>query len=58
MMMNKVLGIPVTQPADAIDSVAKGLARINNFIPVKGRAANKDITSLVSKYYEENKSIK
>ena len=58
MMMNKVLGIPVTQPADAIDSVAKGLARINNFIPVKGRAANKDITTLVSKYYEENKSIK
>jgi rod shape-determining protein MreB len=58
MMMNKVLGIPVTQPADSIDSVAKGLARINNFIPVKGRAANKDITSLVSKYYEENKSIK
>ena len=57
-MMNKVLGIPVTQPTDAIDSVAKGLARINNFIPVKGRATNKNITSMIPKYYEENKSIK
>ncbi len=58
MMMNKVLGIPVTQPDDAIDSVAKGLARINNFIPVKGRASNKDITSQIPKIYEENKSAK
>ncbi len=58
MMMNKVLGIPVTQPADAVDSVAKGLSRINNFIPVRGRAVNKNITSQIPKCYEENKSVK
>ncbi len=58
MMMNKVLGIPVTQPDDAIDSVAKGLARINNFISVKGRSANKNITAQIPKLYEENKSVK
>lgn len=55
MMMNKVLDIPVTMPRDALDCVAKGLARINNFIPVKGRASCKNITSKVSKYYEEAK---
>ncbi len=58
MMMNKVLDIPVTQPSDAIDSVAKGLSRINNFIPVKGKASCKNITSQITKYYEENKSTK
>ena len=57
MMMNKVLDIPVMQPGCAIDSVAKGLARINNIIPAKGRAVCKDITSQVSKYYEESKSL-
>jgi len=55
MMMNRVLDIPVTMPHDAIDSVAKGLSRINNFIPVKGRASCKNITSQISKYYEETK---
>lgn len=55
MMMNKVLGIPVTRPIDAIDSVAKGLSRINSFIPVKGRSSNKNITNLVAKYYETKK---
>ncbi len=55
MMMNKVLDIPVMQPECAIDSVAKGLARINNIIPLKGRTAGKDITSQISKYYEETK---
>lgn len=55
MMMNRVLDIPVTMPQDAIDSVAKGLSRINNFIPVKGRASCKNITSQISKYYEETK---
>ena len=58
MMMSKVLGISVTMPADAIDSVAKGLSRINTFIPVKGRASSKNVTSLVSKYYEDKKSSK
>jgi len=56
IMMGKVLGISVTRPDDAIDSVAKGLSRINTFIPVKGRATNKNVTSLVSKYYENKKT--
>ncbi len=58
IMMSKVLGIPVTQPADAIDSVAKGLSRINNIIPVKGRSSNKNVTAQVSKYYESKKASK
>lgn len=57
-MMSKVLGIPVTQPEDPMDSVAKGLSRINTFIPVKGRAANKNVTNLVAKYYENKKNQK
>ena len=51
VMANKVLGIPVTRPDDAIDSVAKGLSRINNYIPMRVRP-NKNITSQMSKYYE------
>lgn len=54
-MMSKVLGITVNQPTDPIDSVAKGLSRINSLIPVKGRALNKNITSLVHKYYADKK---
>lgn len=56
MMMSKVLGVKVTRPSDAIDCVAKGLSRINSFIPVKGRATNKNITSLVAGYYETKKA--
>ena len=58
IMMSKVLGIAVTQPDDPIDSVAKGLSRINTFIPVKGRAANKNVTGQVTKYYESKKTSK
>lgn len=58
IMMSKVLGISVTQPADPIDSVAKGLSRINTFIPVKGRNANKNVTNQVAKYYENKKTSK
>lgn len=54
-MMSKVLGIPVTQPTDAIDSVAKGLSRINALIPTKARASGKNITSQVAKFYENKK---
>ncbi len=50
-MANKVLGIPVFQPEDPIDSVAKGLSRINNYIPPRTRT-NKNITSQIAKYYE------
>ena len=57
-MMSKVLGISVTQPPDPIDSVAKGLSRINTFIPVKGRNANKNVTNQVAKYYENKKTSK
>ena len=58
MLMSKVLGIAVTLPTDPMDSVAKGLARINSLIPVRGRASNKNVTSLVSKYYEDKKTSK
>ena len=51
-MMENVLGVPVYQPIDAIDSVAKGLSMINSLIPVKGRALNKNVTSDIAKYYE------
>lgn len=54
-MMSKVLGITVNQPTDPIDSVAKGLSRINSLIPVKGRAVNKNVTSQVLKYYLDKK---
>ena len=54
-LLSKVLGLPVTKPKDAIDSVAKGLARINGFLPAKLKVNNKNITNLVSKYYEGSK---
>ncbi len=57
-MINKVLGIKVTLPSDAIDAVAKGLTVINSIIPVKGKSANKNVTNLVAKYYEDTKSTK
>lgn len=55
LMMTKVLGVPVRQPADPIDSVAKGLSIINTRIPVKGRAAQKNVTDMVASYYKDNK---
>ncbi len=53
IMMQKVLGINVTKPQDAIDCVAKGLSRVNNIIPSKGRAGNKNVTSMLFKYYAD-----
>ena len=50
-MMAKVFEIPVTKANKPIDCVSKGLARINSFIPVKTRMNNKNITSMLSKYY-------
>ena len=52
VMTNKVLGIPVTQPEDPMDSVAKGLSRINSYIPMRIRSNNKNITSQIARYYE------
>ena len=56
IMMEKVLGIKVKKPDDAIDSVAKGLSRINNFIPLRMRSNNKNITAQLCKYYETKKA--
>lgn len=53
MMMSKVLGVPVSQPDNPIDSVAVGLAEINAMIPMKGKSANKNVTLLIPKYYKE-----
>ena len=53
VMMNKVLGIGVTKPDDAIDSVARGLSEINTLIPVKGKASRKNITDIIVDYYRE-----
>ena len=58
IMMNKVLGIAVTKPEGAIDCVAKGLSRINNFIPSRMRTNNKNITQQLCKYYEAKKEKK
>jgi len=52
VMMNKVFDIPVTCPDSPIDSVAKGLSRINNIIPQKVRANSKNVTASLAKYYE------
>ena len=54
-LMQKVLDIPVTKPVSAIDCVAKGLSRINSFLPVKARVNQKNITAQVAKYYENSK---
>lgn len=56
LMMSKILGISVTRPQNAIDAVAKGLARIHTFLPVKKQVVNKNITSQISKFYETKKS--
>ena len=51
LMMSKVLGVPVRQPADPIDSVAKGLSIINSKIPVRSRGG-KNITRTIANYYK------
>lgn len=53
LMMSKVLGIPVRQPADPIDSVARGLSIINSKLPVRGKASRKNVTNLIANYYKE-----
>lgn len=56
LMMSKVLGVPVRQPADPINSVAKGLSAINAKIPVKGKGGKKNVTDAVASYYTDIKS--
>lgn len=58
IMMSKVLGVSVTVPESPMDCVAKGLSRINTFIPMHLRTGNKNVTSQVAKYYESKKSSK
>lgn len=55
LVTSKILGIDVRQPADPIDSVAKGLSIINSKIPVKTRSG-KNVTSSISNYYKEKKT--
>jgi rod shape-determining protein MreB len=55
ILLSKVLGLPVTKPQDAIDCVAKGLARINGFLPTKLKINKKNITNQISEYYEGSK---
>ena len=55
-LMGKILGVSVKIPSDPIDCVAKGLSRINAFMPVRMRSNNKNITSQISKYYETKKT--
>lgn len=57
-MINRVLGIAVTKPAQPIDAVAKGLARIHTFLPKKHRLSGKNITDKLAKLYEQKKEKK
>ena len=52
-IMEKVLGVSVTKPNDAIDCVAKGLSRVNNIIPTRVRVGNKNVTGTLAKYYAD-----
>ena len=55
ILLSKVLGLPVTKPQGAIDCVAKGLSRINSFLPANLKINNKNITNQIPKYYEGSK---
>lgn len=57
-MIERILEIPVVLANDPMDSVAKGLSRINNFLPMRMRGANKDITSQLAKLYEGHRTGK
>ena len=57
-MIEKVLGITVTKPPNAIDTVGKGLSRIHTFLPLKKKINNKNITDQLAKFYEAKKSQK
>lgn len=54
-LLSKVLGVMVTKPQDPMDCVAKGLARINGFLPPRVKYDGRNITSKLAKYYEESK---
>ena len=58
ILMSKVLGISVTKPRGAIDCVAKGLSRINAFIPPRAKVAGKNVTDELARYYQSGKKSK
>ena len=55
IMIEKIFDISVTKANSPIDSVAKGLARINTFLPLKMRS-EKNITTQLAKLYESKKN--
>ncbi len=56
-MINKVLGVSVTKAPSPMDSVARGLSRINTFLPTRTRK-NRNVTSQLAKFYESKKQSK
>ena len=58
VMMSKVFGISVTKPLAPIDCVAKGLSRINAFMPIKNGYNGKNITEALADIYENKKHNK
>ncbi len=52
-MMRNVFKLPATQMKDADDCVARGLAAIAGFLPVKTRSEGKDITAKIPELYNE-----
>ena len=57
-MVENVFGISVTLAPTPIDCVAKGLSRINSFIPTKMRTNGKDVTDSLVKFYDNKKQNK
>ena len=55
VMMERVFDIPVIRPYNPIDSISRGLARINTFIPVKYKS-DRNISEQISKLYENKNS--
>jgi rod shape-determining protein MreB len=55
MMMERVFDIPVFRPVSPIDSVSKGLSRINTFIPVRYKD-ERNISGQIAKLYESKNS--
>ncbi|MBR3681126.1 MAG: rod shape-determining protein [Clostridia bacterium] len=54
ILISRVLGISVTRPERAIDCVAKGLSRINGFIPQKSKGG-RNITAQLATLYVNTK---
>ncbi len=57
-MIERILEVPVVLANDPMDSVAKGLSRVNNILPPRMRGSGKDITSQLSKLYESRQAQK